>query len=143
MRIAFIITVLILLTSVTAAYAAQSAQQPGFACRVLAARQPVPGTTVTDFRVVKLTFASQTVGALHRHKYGEILYLLSGSGTSTSQDGTVTPLSTDRALVIPPNIYHKVTPTGTAALSVLSVQFPERRAASYDSRPSGPDQCKA
>jgi quercetin dioxygenase-like cupin family protein len=129
-----------LLTSVTPVVAAQGT--PPFNCRVIAARQPLPGATVVDFRVVRMTFAAGTSGAMHRHKYGEIVYLLSGSGSSTSPNGAVTPLSSDRALVVAPNAYHKLTPTGKSALTVLSVQFPQRHASSYDGRPAGPDQCK-
>lgn len=122
--------------------AATDASTPGFGCHLLAARQALPGSSTVDFRVVKMTFASAAAAAMHRHKYGEILYLLSGRGSSTIEGSAATALSQDRAIVIPPNVYHKLTPTGSSPLTVLSVQFPDRHSTSYDPRSKGADECK-
>ena len=131
-----------LTVAVTAPAAAQQATPfPGFRCDLLAARQPLPGSSSTDFRVVKLTYAPGAVGAEHRHRYGEILYLLSGSGTSASGN-VVTTLSKHRALVIPAQTYHTLNPTGPFGMSVLSVQFPSAHDEGFTPRhPSGPDVC--
>lgn len=134
--------VLTLLTMVIPVSAREAARTPGFTCDLLAARQPLPGSSTVDFRVTKMTFATASAAAMHRHKYGEILYLLSGSGSSTIEHGATTALSKDRAIVIPANVYHKLTPTGSAPLTVLSVQFPQRHAAAYDPHQKGWDECK-
>jgi len=134
--------VLTLLTMVIPVSAREAARTPGFSCDLLAARQPLPGSSTVDFRVTKMTFATASAATMHRHKYGEILYLLSGSGSSILENGSTTVLSKNKAIVIPANVYHKLKPAGTSPLTVLSVQFPDHHSVAYDPRPKGWDECK-
>lgn len=121
--------------------AQQATPFPGLTCQLLAARQELPGSSTTDFRVIKLTVAPGASGAPHVHASGEIMYLLSGSGTS-SVDGKSTPILADHAYVIPAGKTHNFTATGTSPLVLLAVQFPAHDQKAFDPRnPSGPDIC--
>jgi mannose-6-phosphate isomerase-like protein (cupin superfamily) len=124
---------------------ASSAQQatpfPGLTCNLLAGRQALAGSSTTDFRVIKMTVAPGASGAPHVHAHGEIMYVLSGSGTS-SVNGTSTPILADHAYVIPAGKTHDFTAAGTSPLVVLEVQFPEHDQKAFDPKsPSGPDIC--
>lgn len=115
---------------------------PGFSCESLASRQSLGDTPGIQFRVLKLTCAPHAVGAIHRHRHGEIVYLLSGSGESVDANGKVTPYSSDKALVVPANAYHKNVALGPAPLVLLTVQFLSDKGPAFDPRsPSGPDTC--
>lgn len=81
------------------------------------------------------------VPLMHRHKFGEILYLLSGSGTDTT-NGHKSALSADRALVIPAGTYHSIAP-GPNGVTVLSVQFTDTTAAAWEPKNfKGPSACR-
>ena len=141
-----IVTLAFVLPLVAAAVPATApAQQatpfPGLTCAMLAARQELSGSSTIDFRVIKLTVAPGASGAPHVHAHGEIMYLLSGSGTS-SVNGVSTPILPDHAYVIPAGTTHNFTATGTAPLVLLDVQFPDHNQKAFDPKsPSGPDIC--
>jgi len=94
---------------------ATSTQSLTFSCVTLAQRHSVPGNPNLHVRVLKLTFEPGSVPSqnMHRHKYGEIVYLLSGSGADQTIDGKKTPLTTTKALFIPPTEVHAIVPTGS------------------------------
>ncbi len=94
---------------------------PGFSCLTLAHRQSLPSAPGVTFRVLKQTYAPTFAAVKHRHKFGEILYLLSGSATDTT-NGRKTPLTGNRAIVIPAETYHAITP-GPMGAVLLDVQF--------------------
>lgn len=125
--------------------AAQQAQTlPHFSCITLARRHSVPENPNLQFRVLKLTFepgymASQN---MHRHKYGEIVYLLSGSGADQTIDGNKTPLTSSKALFIPPTEVHTIVPTGNTPVSVISVQFTDAKAPAFTAVSKVPAVCK-
>jgi mannose-6-phosphate isomerase-like protein (cupin superfamily) len=124
-----------------AAPAQQATPFPGLTCALLAARQELAGSTTIDFRVIKMTVAPGASGSPHVHAHGEIMYLLSGSGTS-SVNGASTPILPDHAYVIPAGKTHNFTATGTSPLVMLEVQFPDHDQKAFDPKsPSGPDIC--
>lgn len=102
---------------------------PGFSCKTLAHRQPLASAPGTTFRVLRLTFAPNFVPLAHTHKYGEILYLLSGSATDTV-NGKAVPFSTDAAIVIPAGTVHLVKP-GASGVTMLSVQFGDTKSPEF------------
>jgi quercetin dioxygenase-like cupin family protein len=87
----------------------------------LAHRQALPSAPGVTFRVLKQTYAPTFRPAKHRHKFGEILYLLSGSATDTT-NGRKTVLTGNRAIVIPAETYHEIAP-GPKGAVLLDVQF--------------------
>lgn len=113
------VTALMLLGVLIAA--APANPYPGFSCMTLAHRQTLAGAPGVTFRVLKQTYAPNFVPAKHRHKFGEILYLLSGSATDTT-NGRKTALTGNRAIVIPAETYHDITP-GPKGAVLLDVQF--------------------
>ena len=125
--------------------AAQAAPQatplPGFACTTLAPRQPMPGAPNVTFRVLKQTYSHGVAAVPHKHKFGEVLYLLSGSGTNT-MNGKTTPLSADSALVVPADTNHTILPTGNGDLTVLDVQFTDKATPGWQPQAfHGPSAC--
>jgi quercetin dioxygenase-like cupin family protein len=125
--------------------AAQQAQTlPHFSCTTLAQRHSVPGNPNLHVRVLKLTFEPGYVPSqnMHRHKYGEIVYLLSGSGADQTIDGKKTPLTTSKALFIPPTEVHTIVPTGNTPVSVISVQFTDAKAPAFIAVSKVPAVCK-
>ena len=133
-------TVLALLFTVAAAPAPK--HYYGFSCVVLAQRRSLPGTPGVTFRVLKIHFAANQRGhEMHRHKLGEILYLLSGSGWN-AMNGKKTPLSSDAALVIPAATHHEILP-GPAGVTLLTVQFTDTKSVSpfEPKKKSVPDVC--
>jgi len=94
---------------------------PGFSCITLAHRQSLPSAPGVTFRVLKQTYAPTFPRVKHRHKFGEILYLLSGSATDTT-NGRKTVLTGNRAIVIPAETYHDITP-GPKGAVLLVIQF--------------------
>jgi len=93
----------------------------GFSCMTLAHRQSLAGAPGVTFRVLKQTYAPTFAATKHRHKFGEILYLLSGSATDTT-NGRKTALTGNRAIVIPAETYHDIKP-GPKGAVLLDVQF--------------------
>ena len=93
----------------------------GFSCITLAHRQNLPSAPGVTFRVLKQTYAPTFAAVKHRHKFGEILYLLSGSATDTT-NGRKTALTGNRAIVIPAETYHDITP-GPKGAVLLDIQF--------------------
>ena len=125
--------------------AAQQAQSlPHFSCTTLAHRHAVPENPNLQFRVLKLTFEPGYVASqnMHRHKYGEIVYLLSGSGADQTIDGKKTPLTSTKALFIPPTEVHTIVPTGNTPVSVISVQFTDAKAPAFTAVSKVPAVCK-
>jgi quercetin dioxygenase-like cupin family protein len=137
---------LFVLASVFAAGTPAVAQQklPFFSCTTLARRHTVPQNPNLNFRVLKLTFEPGYVPAnnMHKHKYGEIVYLLSGSGADQNANGTKTPLTPDKALFIPPTEVHTIVPTGNTPVSVISLQFTDAKAPAFTAVSKVPAVCK-
>jgi len=59
---------------------------------------------------------------MHRHKVGEVVYVLSGSGTNT-MNGKTTALIPDRAVIVPAGTEHAIAGTGSTGVTVISVQI--------------------
>ena len=78
---------------------------------------------------------------MHKHKLGEIIYLLSGSGSILEQNGKKTPLSSNSAFVIPADAYHRVIP-GPQGITVLSVQFTKRHSPTWEPKKSKASLCR-
>jgi quercetin dioxygenase-like cupin family protein len=93
----------------------------GFSCMTLAHRQSLPSAPGVTFRVLKETYAPTLARVKHRHEFGEILYLLSGSATNDT-NGRKTVFTGSRAIVIPAETYHAVTPGPNGAV-LLDIQF--------------------
>lgn len=93
----------------------------GFSCITVAHRQSLPSAPGVTFRVLKQTYAPSFAPVKHRHKFGEILYLLSGAATDMT-NGRKTALTGNRAIVIPAQTYHTITP-GPKGAVLLDVQF--------------------
>jgi len=121
--------ILAMLLGVLAAAAPATHAYPGFSCITLAHRQSLPSAPGVTFRVLKQTYAPTFPRVKHRHKFGEILYLLSGSATDTT-NGRKTVLTGNRAIVIPAETYHDITP-GSKGAVLLDVQF-------LDAKPTTP-----
>jgi quercetin dioxygenase-like cupin family protein len=142
---ASVVAASILIAAAGAPAVAQQPQTlPHFSCLTLGHRQVVPGNPNLAFRVLKLTFEpgydpSQN---MHRHKYGEIVYLLSGQGADQTIAGKKTPLSPVKALFIPPTEVHTIVPTGKSLLSVISVQFTDATAPAFTAVSKVPAVCK-
>lgn len=94
---------------------------PGFSCVTVAHRQNLPGAPGVTFRVLKQTYSASFARTKHRHKFGEILYLLSGSAVDTT-NGRKTVLTGNRAVVIPAETYHDIAP-GPKGAVLLDIQF--------------------
>lgn len=134
-----LLTLAISLAPVVANAATQGT--PGFACSTLAARQPMPGASNVTFRVLKQTYSHGIKAYPHTHKFGEIVYLLSGSGTNT-MNGKTTALTADEALVISPGVAHYLMPKGNGDLTVLSVQYMDKTAQGWQPQTfKGPSLC--
>lgn len=101
--------------------AAPAKQNVGFSCTTLAHRQTLANAPGTTFRVLKMHFAANQPRVMHRHPFGEILYLLSGSGWNL-MNGKKSRLSSDRAVVVPAGSEHAII-AGSAGTTLLSVQF--------------------
>ena len=112
-----------LLTLFAVLVAAAPAPNPyaGFSCITLAHRQSLAGAPGEMFRVLKQTYAPTFAPTKHRHEFGEILYLLSGSATDNTS-GRITVLTGNRAIVIPAETYHYIKP-GPKGAVLLDVQF--------------------
>ena len=112
-----------LLTLFAVLLAAAPAPNPyaGFSCMTLAHRQSLPSAPGVTFRVLKQTYASSFAPAKHRHEFGEILYLLSGSATDNT-NGRKTALTSNNAIVIPAETYHYISP-GPKGAVLLDIQF--------------------
>jgi quercetin dioxygenase-like cupin family protein len=93
----------------------------GFSCVTLAHRQSLPSAPGVTFRVLKQTYSSTFAAVKHRHEFGEIMYLLSGSATDNT-NGRKTALTGNRAIVIPAETYHAITP-GPRGAVLLDIQF--------------------
>ncbi len=93
----------------------------GFSCVTLAHRQSLPSAPGVTFRVLKQKYAPTFAAVRHRHEFGEIMYLLSGSATDNT-NGRKTVLSGNRAIVIPAETYHDVT-SGPKGAVLLDIQF--------------------
>jgi quercetin dioxygenase-like cupin family protein len=125
--------------------AAAPAAKPfaGFSCMTLAHRQSLPGAPGETFRVLKQTYSPAFAPVRHRHEFGEILYLLSGSATDTT-NGRKTILTGDRAIVIPAETYHDITPGPNGAV-LLDIQFLDRNPKTPGWEPKvykAPELCK-
>jgi quercetin dioxygenase-like cupin family protein len=121
---------------------AQPNPYPGFSCVTLAHRQALAGAPGTTFRVEKLIFAPNSLPSEHKHRGGEIVYLLSGSGTNT-MNGSTTALTKDRALVIPAGVHHSLLPTNGSTLTVIAVQFSDKARPAFEAvKPKGPAVCR-
>jgi quercetin dioxygenase-like cupin family protein len=130
----------LLLTSVAAT--PSSHHYLGFSCVVLAHRQNLPSAPGVSFRVLKLHFSGNQPGHVtHSHKFGEILYLLSGSGWNMI-NGKKTPLSSNSALIIPAGTRHEIVP-GAGGVTMFTVQFTDVKSASpFEPKSSAvPDVC--
>lgn len=135
----------VLATLLGAFVAAAPAANPyaGFSCITLAHRQSLPGAPGETFRVLKQTYAATFVPVRHRHEFGEILYLLSGSATDNT-NGRKTVLTGNRAIVIPAETYHDVTP-GPKGAVLLDIQFLDRNPKTAGWEPKvykAPELCK-
>lgn len=127
MRIAVIVALVLALGPSAVRAQPVSPQAPaGFTCETLAHRQMLGGSPPITARVLKQTYATGKVPVMHRHKVGEILYILSGSGTNT-MDGKTTALSPDHAIIIPAGTEHALAGTGSAGLTVVSVQVSDTK----------------
>lgn len=114
----------------------------GFSCVVLAHRQNLPSAPGVSFRVLKLHFNGNQPGhVMHSHKFGEILYLLSGNGWN-SMNGKKTALSSNAALIIPAGTRHEIVP-GPGGVTMFTVQFTDVKSASpFEPKSSAvPDVC--
>lgn len=121
---------------------APKARYLDFSCVKLARRQPLPGAPGVTFRIRKLIFGASGRGSvIHRHKFGEILYLLSGSGWNVTS-GKKTPLSSESVVVIPANTHHQILP-GPKGATLLAVQFSDNAASAFEAKNHVvPDYCK-
>lgn len=136
-----LLTLAISLAPLAAQAAPQATPVPGFACSTLAPRQAMPGAPNVTFRVLKQTYSHGMKAVPHSHKFGEILYLLNGTGTNT-MNGKTTALSSDEALVIAPNTEHYLLPTGSGDLTMLDVQFTDKSAPGWHPTAyRGPSAC--
>jgi mannose-6-phosphate isomerase-like protein (cupin superfamily) len=113
--IAAVAAALLLLTPVAspaqdATPAAKATPYPGFSCATLLHKRSVTGAP------------GVCAASIHHHQFGEIVYLLSGSGTNTMK-GATTPLSADSAIYIPAGTDHSISPAGSGSVTVLAVQF--------------------
>ena len=113
--------ILSMVFAVVVAAAPAANPYPGFSCVTLAHRQTLAGAPGVTFRVLKQTYSPSFGPAKHRHRFGEILYLLSGSATDTT-NGRKTALTGNRAIVIPAETYHSIAPGPKGAI-LLDVQF--------------------
>jgi quercetin dioxygenase-like cupin family protein len=126
----------------TAPVAAQTI--PHFSCSTLLHRQAVPGNPALNVRVLKLNFEPGYVAAdnMHRHKYGEVAYLLSGNAANQTKDGKQATLTKDKAVFIPPTMIHTFVPTGHGPASVISIQFTDAKLPAFTSVSIAPAICK-
>jgi quercetin dioxygenase-like cupin family protein len=106
----------------TTAPAASGTPYPGFSCATLLNKRTLTGAPGVSVRVLKMTYAQDGTASIHHHQFGEIVYLLAGSGTNTMK-GATTALSADNAIYIPAGTDHSISPTGSGSVTVLSVQF--------------------
>jgi quercetin dioxygenase-like cupin family protein len=140
MRIAIFLGLTLGLSSVAAANA-QPTPYPGFSCATLAQRQKLAGAPGLTFRVVKTTWSASSKPLPHRHRFGEILYLLSGSGTNT-MNGKTLALSADSAIVVPADTDHAIAAKGDSPVTLLAVQFTDAHSPAWSSKTdSGPSVC--
>jgi quercetin dioxygenase-like cupin family protein len=132
----------LVLANLASASAQSATPVPGFSCVTLAHRQPVPGAPNVTFKVLRQTYETPASTALHKHKHGEIIYLLSGSGTNT-MNGRTSALTQDKALIVPANAVHELRQTGSEPLVVLDVQFTDTKRPSWEPKTyKGPSVCK-
>ena len=142
MRITIIVALILALTPFAPA-GAQAAAPTGFSCETLAHRQVIGGTPPIAVRVVKQTYAPGKVPLMHRHKVGEIIYVVSGTGTNT-MNGKTTALSPDSAIIVPAETEHAIAGTGTAGVTVVSVQMTDTKTSWFKTRGSNkpPKACR-
>jgi mannose-6-phosphate isomerase-like protein (cupin superfamily) len=120
---------------------AKGTPYPGFSCATLLHKRSLTGAAGVTVRVVKQTYAQSGAAGIHHHQVGEIVYLLSGSGTNTMK-GTTTPLSADSAIYIPPGTDHYISPAGSGSVTVLAVQFTGTSTPSWQPKSyHGPNVC--
>ena len=113
----------IVLLAATLPAAAQQGSQPGFACQTLVHRQILKGESPPlHVRVLKQTYFPGKASLPHRHQAGEILYVISGSGTNR-MNGKTTRLVAGHALVIPADVEHEIAGTGANGVTLLAVQM--------------------
>jgi quercetin dioxygenase-like cupin family protein len=96
-----------------------------FSCETLAHRQLLSVDPAISARVVKQVYVPGKAPLFHRHKVGEILYVLAGRGSSIT-DGKTTPLLPGHAVVIPAGTEHAIASAGASGLTVLAVQLSDR-----------------
>jgi quercetin dioxygenase-like cupin family protein len=142
MRITMIFALVLALTPL-APVSAQPASPTAFSCETLAHRQVIGGTPPIAVRVVKQTSAPGKVPLMHRHKVGEIIYVLSGTGTNT-MNGKTTALSADSAVVVPAGTEHAIGGTGSAGVTVISVQMTDTKSSWFSTKGSNkpPKACR-
>ena len=104
-----------------------------FSCETLAHRQFLLDDPAISARVVKQVYVPGKTPLYHRHKVGEILYVLAGHGSSIS-DGKTTPLLPGQVLIVPAKTEHAITATGASGLTVLAVQLSDRKSPWWKTR---------
>jgi quercetin dioxygenase-like cupin family protein len=135
---------LILTGFVLASIAATPAEAAtvAFPCETLAHRQLLSVDPAISVRVVKQVYVSGKTPLFHRHKVGEILYVLAGRGSSITA-GKATPLLPGHALVIPAGTEHAIASAGAGGLTVLAVQLSDRTSPWWTTRTGeNPKACK-
>jgi quercetin dioxygenase-like cupin family protein len=142
MRFMIIAAAAILAVTSIPADAQPSANAP-FACETLVHRQTLGGSPPITARVLKQTYAPGKPPLMHRHKVGEVIYVLSGTGTNT-MNGKTTALTPDRALIVPAGTDHAVAGTGSAGVTVISVQISDTKSPWFKTRNSNkpPKACR-
>jgi quercetin dioxygenase-like cupin family protein len=121
--------------------AAQGSPYPGFSCATLLHKRAVTGAPGVSVRMLKQTYTQSGTASIHHHQFGEIVYLLAGSGTNTMK-GATTPLSADSAIYIPAGTDHSISPAGSGSVTVLAVQFAGTSGPSWQPKSyHGPNVC--
>jgi quercetin dioxygenase-like cupin family protein len=140
MRLSIFALTLVLAVSVPAL--AQPDPNPDVTCVTLSHRHALPDVPGMTFRVLKLTIRKIGATHMHKHKFGEIVYLLAGSGTNTMNSKSKM-LSADSAIVIPPRTNHVISPLPHGSVTILAVQFTDKAAPAWQPRDfKGPNSCR-